>query len=116
VNELLAQVYTSSLLYFISGSLEDPDDDTPVDGMQRFFMRNGAFGPGAFADIDAVWNFYGSRPHAVIASDTSTLNPQPPLGQRCTSHHHGGFPSDDVAGTPGGTLQSVCYLLRTADY
>jgi len=116
VNELLGQVYTSSLLYFISGVLEDPDDDTPVDGMQRFFLRNGAFVPGAFADIDAAWNFYGSRSNAVIASDTSALSPQPPLGQRCTSHHHGGFPSDDIEGTPGGTLQSVCYLLRTANY
>jgi hypothetical protein len=116
VNELLAQVYTSSLLYFISGVLEDPDDDTPVDGMQRFFMRNGAFVPAAFADIDAVWNFYEIRPNAVITSDTGTLNPQPPLGQRCTSHHHGGFPSDNAAGTPGGTLQSVCYLLRTGLY
>src|SRR5580700_5425918 len=116
VNELLGQIYTSSLLYFISGVLEDPDDDTPIDGMQRFFLRNGAFAPGAFADIDSVWSFYGSRSNPVIASDTGELNPQPPLGQRCTSHHHGGFPSDDVAGTPGGTLQSVCYLLRTADY
>jgi hypothetical protein len=116
VNELLAQVYTSSLLYFISGVLEDPDDDTPIDGMQRFFTRNGAFVPAAFADIDAIWNFYGSRPNAVIASDTRALNPQPPLGQRCTSHHHGGFPSDNAAGTPGGTLQSVCYLLRTGLY
>jgi hypothetical protein len=116
VNELLGQVYTSSLLYFISGVLEDPDDDTPIDGMQRFFLRNGAFAPGAFADIDAVWNFYGARSKAVVVSDTRALNPQPPLGQRCTSHHHGGFPSDDVAGTPGGTLQSVCYLLRTANY
>ncbi len=116
VNELLGQVYTSSLLYFISGALEDPNDDTPIDGMQRFFMRKGAFAPGTFADIDALWNFYASRSNAVITSDTSALNPQPPLGQRCTSHHHGGFPSDDVAGTPGGTLQSVCYLLRTANY
>jgi hypothetical protein len=116
VNALLGQVYTSSLLYFISGVLEDPDDDTPIDGMQRFFLRNGAFAPGTYPDVDAVWKFYESRPNAAITADTRALNPQPPLGQRCTSHHHGGFPSDDVAATPGGTLQSVCYLLRTANY
>jgi hypothetical protein len=109
-NVLLAQVYTSSLLYFISGSLEDSDDDTPVDGMERFFSRTGAFAPNAFPDIDDAWAFYSGRPSAMVAADTSGMNPHPPLGQRCSSHHHGGFPSDPA------TLQSVCYLLRTGAY
>jgi hypothetical protein len=110
VNALLAQVYTSSLLYFIAGVLEDPDDDTPLSGMQRYFLGQGAFGPGTFPDIDAVAAFYRSRPAAVIVSDTAAVDPPPPLGQRCGSHHHGSFPFDPA------TLQSVCYLLRTGKF
>lgn len=121
VNPILAQIYTSSLLYFISGSLEDKDDDTPLNGMNRFFLRNGAFSPGKFLDIDAIQSFYDSKKNAVVLSDTRAMTPQPPLGKRCTSHHHGGFPNDDTParnGSPhaGGTLQSVCYLLKTGNY
>lgn len=115
VNAILAEVYTSSLLYFISGSLEDTDDDTPLDGMQRFFLGTGAFAPGSFADIDAVKKFYSRQTNPVVTSDTSELLPEPGLGLRCTAYHHGGFPSDDGSGA-GGTLQSVCYLLKTGLY
>lgn len=110
INALLAQIYTSSLLYFIAGVLEDPDDDTALSGMQRYFLGEGSFEPGTFPDIDAVAAFYRSRPAAVIASDTTALDPPPPLGQRCGSHHHGPFPFDPA------TLQSVCYLLRTGKF
>jgi hypothetical protein len=115
VNPLLAQIYTSSLLYFVAGVLEDADDDTPIAGMQRYFERGGSFAPGAFPVLDSIWTFYSGLKHPVIYSDTRGLHPQPPLGQRCTSHHHGGFPSDDPAPI-GGTLESVCYLLKTGDY
>jgi hypothetical protein len=110
VNALLAQIYTSSLLYFIAGVLEDPDDDTPLSGMQRYFLGEGPFAPGTFPDIDDVTGFYRSRPAAVIPSDTGPLDPQPPLGQRCGGHQHGPFPFDPA------TLQSVCYLLRTGKF
>lgn len=117
VNALFAQIYTSSLLYFISGVLEDDDDDTPIDGMQRFFEGTGAFAAGKIAAIDSVQEAYSRfKGPAIVYSDTSEDNPQPPLGQRCTSYHHGGFPSDDAKSPIGGTLQSVCYLLKTGNY
>ncbi len=110
VNAILAEVYTSSLLYFIAGVLEDTDDDTPIDGMQRFFTDPAVFTPTAFPDIQLVSAFYARHSDAVICSDTSGLTPQPPLGKRCSSRHHGGFPSDPA------TLESVCYLLRAGAF
>jgi len=110
VNAILAEVYTSSLLYFISGVLEDSEDDTPIDGMQRFFTTPAVFSPLSFPDVQAVSTFYAGQSDAIVYADTSKLDQQPPLGKRCTSYHHGGFPSDP------GTLESVCYLLRTAAF
>lgn len=110
VNPLLAEIYTSSLLYFISGVLEDDDDDTPIDGMQRFFLGTRPFTPGSVKAVDEIKTFLARFPNPVIYSDTAGMTPQPPPGHTCTSHHHGGFPSDK------GTLESVCYLLRTGSY
>jgi hypothetical protein len=103
-------LYTRSLLYFISGVLEDSDGDTPLVGMQRFFSGQGPFAPGKIPSIDTVSVFYGQHLHSVILSDTTVVSPAPPLGQRCTSHHHGCFTTDP------GTLQSVCYLLKAGAY
>jgi hypothetical protein len=107
---VIRDLYTSSLLYFISGVLEDPDGDTPILGMKRYFTGKKPFAPGQVRSIDTVSAFYSQHSHATVCSDTKSDDPQPPLGQRCTSHHHGGFPIDP------GTLQSVCYLLRTGMY
>jgi GH24 family phage-related lysozyme (muramidase) len=110
LNQVLGQIYTSSLLYFISGVLEDPDDDTPLVGMQRYFSGQGPFSAEAFPDIGQLEEFFAAKPARQVWSDTSTMNPQPPVGLRCGSHHHGGFPSD------GATLESVCHLLKSGDY
>jgi hypothetical protein len=107
---VLDKLYTRSLLYFISGVLEGLDGDTPITGMQRFFSGSGPFAPGKVESIDYIANFYSHHPHAAVPSDTSNKNPPPPVGQRCSSHHHGCFPTD------GATLQSVCYLLNTAAF
>ncbi len=116
LNLALAQIYQSSLLYFITGCLEDRDDDTPLVGMERFYTQAPPFVPGAFPDVDAVRAFYAKRPRSVVYSDTSNLDPQPALGLRSASHHHGGFPGENAPNGNGGTLESVCYLLRTGDY
>jgi hypothetical protein len=107
---IIRDLYTSSLLFFISGILEDPDGDTPILGMKRFFTGHKPFFPGQVRSIDIVSAFYSHHSHATVCSDTKSDDPQPPPGLRCTSHHHGGFPIDP------GTLQSVCYLLRTGMY
>jgi hypothetical protein len=106
-NEILAQVYTSSLLYFVAGVCEDADDDTPLVGMERFFTGAQPFLPGAFPAADAVVAFFRDRPNAVVLSDTP---PDAGPGRRCRAHHHGGFPTEQE------TLGSVCYLLRTGVY
>lgn len=116
INIILAQVYTSSLLYFISGCLEDRDDDTPLVGMERFLTGTGAFEPGSMPAVDAVRTFLTEDRTRLIYSDTSTSNPQPALGFRCGSHHHGGFPGENGRNDVGGTLESVCYLLRTGTF
>jgi hypothetical protein len=117
INPILAQIYTSSLLYFIAGVLEDDDDDTPLLGMERYLMGTDPFIPGAFPTIDQVKAFMARPGASWVYSDTGTLLPQPPLGMRSQSHHHGGFPIENgqVPGT-GGTLESTCYLLRTGHY
>lgn len=116
INAVLAQIYTSSLLYFIAGCLEDDDDDTPLVGTERFFTGTAPFIQGAFPSIDGVADFFNRYPNAVVHSDTSGLDPQPNLGLRCASHHHGGFPGENPENGNGGTLESVCYLLRTGAY
>ncbi len=107
VNELLAQIYTSSLLYFVSGVCENVDDDTPLVGMERFFTGNRPFQRGADSSIDTVADFLNGIPNSVVRSDTPAAAA---VGLRCSSHHHGGFPTDPE------TLESVCYLLRTGAY
>jgi len=107
VNELLAQVYTSSLLYFVAGVCEDDDDDTLLVGMERFFTGGRPFQRGAFPSIDAVVDFLNGIPNSMVRSDTPV---GAEIGLRCSSHHHGGFPTDPE------TLESVCYLLRTGAY
>jgi hypothetical protein len=106
----IRSLYTSSLLYFISGVLEESDGDTPLVGMQRFFSGKGPFAPGKVGSIDAVLRFYASHHYGVVCSDTNAVIPPPPLGQQCTSHHHGCFTTDF------GTLRSVSYLLSTGNY
>jgi GH24 family phage-related lysozyme (muramidase) len=105
VNVIAAQIYTSSLLYFISGCLEDPDDDTPLVGMDRYYSGVAPYTPAAFPAVGAVGAYLRGANREVF-SDTTNLSPQPPPGMRCSAHHHGGFPTDPQ------TLQSTCWLLH----
>jgi hypothetical protein len=116
VNELLAQIYRSSLLYFISAALEDNDDDTPLAGMDRYRDRVLPYDSGTFPYLDDIRRYIDQNRRRLVLSDTSTAGPQPPLGLRCGSHHHGGFPGENGVGDRGGTLESVCYLLRTGAF
>jgi hypothetical protein len=116
INAVLAQIYTSSLLYFIAGCLEDDDDDTPLVGMERYYTGATPFTLGAFPAVDLVAKFFKLFSNALVHSDTSELVPQPKLGLRSASHHHGGFPGENPVNGSGGTLESVCYLLRTGQY
>jgi len=104
------QVYTSSLLYFVSGVCENDDqdyDDTPLLGMERFFSDARPFTRELFPAIREVKEFLNAYPHAAVFSDTPD---DAPPGLRCAAHEHGGFPSEK------DTLESVCWLLRTGDY
>jgi GH24 family phage-related lysozyme (muramidase) len=105
-NVLAAGIYSSSLLYFISGVLEDDDDDTPILGMARYFAGNEPYSPQAFPAIGAVAQFFAKGPNRRVFSDTTNDIPTPPVGLRSSAHHHGPFPKD------AATMQSVCAILR----
>ena len=105
-NIIAAQIYTSSLLYFISGCLEDSDDDTPLVGMDRYYSGLAPYNAAAFPSVGLIQTYLQGGANRQVFSDTTNLSPQPPPGMRCSAYHHGGFPTDPL------TLQSTCELLR----
>ena len=91
-------LYPSSLLYFVSGILED-ESDTPLVGMARFW--EGIYTSGKFPEIDYVVNGAFFKPKTsriwALSSGGNGLN--------CDMSTHGGW-----AEAPE-TLKSVLYIL-----
>src|SRR5262249_3980671 len=94
-----SMVYPASLLYFVSGVLED-DRDQPLAGMQRYYsspyVRNG-FGDIAFVKGQAIL----SRPHAYVWAQTTGFE-----GANCDMTSHGGWVDAPA------TLASVKFLIQ----
>ena len=88
-NRLVPGVYTRSLLYFISGVLED-GADVPILGMERYMSGAEPYGT---EPLLAVRSFFDSDIRLVL-SDTLVLNPTAPVGIRSRSITHGGFDND----------------------
>ena len=97
---LVPLIYPASLLYFVSGLLED-EPDQPIVGMQRF-LADATFNPDDFPNVDACRKFFDRFKNALVWSPQSK-----PPGCASDGKHHQDF--DDV---DPPTLQSVAFILR----
>ena len=99
-NAIAGPIYPASLLYFVSGVLED-ESDTPILGMQRFYTLP-VYAAG-FPDIQAVKAFTPlTIPNAFAWAD---INQGP--GANCDMHSHGGWITEAPA-----TLASVLAVVQ----
>ncbi len=98
-DRLVPVIYPRSLLYFVSGLLEDTVDE-PLVGMERFLREDKIFKPQDFPDISRCRAFYADFSDSLVwAPDTEGD------GSRTSSAKHGDF-DNDVA-----TLSSLQWLL-----
>jgi hypothetical protein len=103
-NAIAGPLYPASLLYFVSGVLED-EADTPILGMQRFYALP-VYAAG-FPDIAAVKAFaLLNLPLAFAWSDVTQG-----LNANCDMHSHGGWNQDAPA-----TLASVLYTIGPSGF
>lgn len=86
--------YPSSLPYAIAGILEDPDGDTPLVGMTRYFTQDVYKGAEFATSIGAVDRFQRRFTNARIESRADASG-QPP-GERSQATTHGGMPAEAV--------------------
>ena len=92
-------VYNKSLLYIVSSLCDDdPNDDRPILGMQRYWNAKGIYNVSPIKDVIA----FISQKNAVWAPSAKSA----PGGYRSNARRHGGFPLDDE------TRKSVCYALK----
>jgi hypothetical protein len=92
--------YPSSLLYFVSGLLEEKPD-WPIVGMQRFFNESGTFKAPDFPDVPANLDWLKGAPDRMVWSIVTGGAD----GCRSTSRKHGDFDNDP------DTVDSVVWLL-----
>jgi len=97
-DKLLGIAYPRSLLYLVSGILED-EPDKPIVGMQRYFSQNAPFEPGRHASIDECIRFVDKRTNSVVWSEK---NDGPGLASG--ARKHGDFDNDTA------TLESVRHI------
>ncbi len=99
-NAIAGPIYPASLLYFVSGVLED-ESDTPILGMQRFYTLP-VYAAG-FPDIQSVKVFTPlTLPRAFAWADINQG-----AGANCDMHSHGGWITDAPA-----TLASVLSVVQ----
>ena len=98
-DRMVPLLYPRSLLYFVSGLLED-EPDAPIVGMQRFHLPGGPSLDGRSSDIDRVRTFLAEPERAVwsVASGGD--------GLASAAATHGAFDDD------AETLSSVQHFIR----
>ncbi|MBN1992730.1 MAG: hypothetical protein JW953_08480 [Anaerolineae bacterium] len=96
----VAPVYPRSLLYFVSGVLED-EADKPLVGMQRYYSGQPPYHGQAYPEIEIVRRF-------VRAEAGRTIWSRQDSGPGCasTAEAHGAFDDEDVT-----TLNSVKHII-----
>jgi len=100
-NAIAGPIYPASLLYFVSGVLED-DSDEPILGMQRFYTL--PVYTAGFPDITSVKAFVPLMlPRAFAWADITQG-----AGANCDMHSHGGWITDAPA-----TLASVLAIVKS---
>ncbi len=98
---LVPVLYPHSLLYFISGVLED-GYDVPIVGMKRFYDRK-HFPDGAFPGVKPAREFVSGEEKGEVLSITPK---NAPPGMRSASAKHGDFDNETE------TVASIVHLLR----
>ena len=98
-DHLVRAIYPASLLYFVSGVLED-DRDEPLAGMQRYYFAN-HYGANFKTVADVKAFPYLVRPHAFAWSHIAGFP-----GANCDMVKHGGW-----ADAPA-TLESIRLLIQ----
>lgn len=97
-NAIVPVVYPSSLLYFVSGVLED-QSDKPIAGMARYYQ--GHYVEGQYPEIDFVRKFeLFQKDHALVWSASAAGD-----GISCDMTSHGGWAQ------AAATVKSVLYIL-----
>jgi len=95
-------LYPRSLLYMISGLLEQPEYDMPLLGMQRYLVNDRVYNETELAAIRRFLSS-GSRQVWAEASDGD--------GLRSNANRHGGF--DATSGDHCNTMDSVAYFISS---
>jgi hypothetical protein len=98
---LVPMIYPASLLYFVSGLLED-EPDQPIVGMERFLVNASTFDPDDFPNVDACRKFFDRFKRTLVWSPQAG-----PPGAASDGKRHQDFDDFDPA-----TLQSVAFILR----
>ncbi|MEK7432064.1 MAG: alpha/beta hydrolase [Cyanobacteriota bacterium] len=93
-------IYPYSLLYFVSGLLEN-EPDTPLLGMRKYHENTYPNDK----NIEKVKNYLNNKNYSSIWSDENQEE-----GKRSLAKHHGGFPSEP------STLESIVYILNNGFY
>jgi len=101
-DQLVEKLYTRSLLYFISGVLED-ETDTPIAGMERFWTASAPFDDTYLVET-ANWLGQVEEDRAVLAVTPVDA----PEGLKSASRKHGLFDND------GPTLASLTHMISQA--
>ena len=100
-DRLVPVLYPHSLLYFISGVLEN-GHDVPLVGMQRFFNHR-LFSDKKFPELKTARDFINGTPNGTVWSVTGN---DAPTGMKSNSERHGDFDNDKK------TLKSIVHLLK----
>ncbi len=97
---LMPVIYPASLLYFVSGLLEDEPDE-PLSGMQRYLV-DPAFDADRFPNVEACRMFFGRYRNPLVWAPRSA-----PKGCASNARHH-----QDLDDVDPETLGSVEYILK----
>ncbi|HZE58041.1 MAG TPA: hypothetical protein VE031_09320 [Chthoniobacterales bacterium] len=101
----LPPLYPRSLLYIISGILENPEFDTPLLGMQRYLKKGGAAAYDKMKEVVTTRDFLAGNHYQVW----SQANDGPGLSSDST--RHGAFTATGTEHTE--TMKSVSHFLTT---
>ncbi len=93
-------VYPSSLLYFVSGVLED-ESDKPLLGMQRYYVRAACYDAAHYPGVEWARGFFSAASHRMVWSEVDGGD-----GASTKSTCHGGFDDEPV------TIGSILWLLQ----
>jgi hypothetical protein len=94
-------LYPRSLLYFVSGLLED-EADKPIVGMQRFYAGQSPFDAAAYPEIEIVRRFLEATPGRTVWSEADAG-----AGLAAAARKHGDFDDADPV-----TLGSLKYIIQ----